>query len=197
MKVTKQQKIALGVLAAAAMAFVVDRVAFSDSTSTASATPAAVVQTGTAMPNITRAPAPRNAEGSTSVGLTAAMARRLAEVASHEGIEQGSCSDGFCPPAEWFAPNADPSGGVQRVRITTAADRAAAFKLTHKLTAVLRTDRRPNEGLAVIQGRPMRIGQTIDGFTLTSVQDRIAVLTDPRGLTVELELPRPGVAILE
>lgn len=196
MKVTKQQKIASGILAAAVLAFVVDRVAFSDGPATASAVPAATVLTGTATPSV-RSAAVSKGSDVTGVGLTAAMARRLSVVAGNEGIEQGSCADGFCPPAEWFAPSADAAGVGQRVRITTAADRAAAFKATHKLTAVLRTDRRPNEGLAVIQGRPMRIGQTMDGFTLTSVHDRSAVLADSRGLTVELELPRPGAAIGE
>ncbi len=62
---------------------------------------------------------------------------------------------------------------------------AEEFKSANRLDGVLTSGRNP---IALVNGRTVRLGQTIDGFELIAVQDRIAVfqLDDVR---VELHIP--------
>ena len=197
MKWTKQQKIACGILALAAGAFVVDRTVLSaDSTDgAAAAAPGAV--SGPSVRQVAAA-ARRDAVNEQP---PPALARRLVAVAAAEGVADGDCPDGFRPPAEWFPAatvGASPAApAAPEFRGPTAAERAAAFTSKHKLTAVMRSVRRPELGVAVIDKRTLRVGQAIDGFTLAAVHDRHVVLTDGQGATASLELPRPDVASVD
>ncbi|MDB5299746.1 MAG: hypothetical protein JWO87_1409 [Phycisphaerales bacterium] len=169
MKLNTQKAIYLGVLGLAALAFAADRWVFSPAA--ASAQPAGAGITHVA-PKIALA-------GPSQDGLAglASLSSRLTKAAEADGTDPDQVRDAFRPSAVWVVK------AVETARGSSAADH---FRDQHHLLAVMSGTR---GGIAIINGKTVRKGQTIDGFRLTSVRERSAVFENADG-AVELGLPK-------
>lgn len=99
--------------------------------------------------------------------LTSALAGRLEEFARSDQRDTGDLPDIFEPSASWRGmPSSD--GAVA----SRPASPAEAFQAAHRLNAVMLSDSKPG---AVVDGQFLTIGQDLDGFVLTSVNERSAV----------------------
>src|SRR5512132_3392429 len=98
MKLTKKQKIGIGVLGLAAAAFAMDRLVFSGESE---GSESAHVAAAAAAPRRTnKAEHGDGAERQQQLAAAALLARRLDQVVMAEGLSPGKSSDGFRPPAE-------------------------------------------------------------------------------------------------
>jgi hypothetical protein len=167
MKVTSQQKILGAVLVVGAIALSADRLFFLNSSASADTTPAAseyavaavtpsaAASSGAELslpPQPPAAPAP-----------AASIAQRLRDAAK---AAPASGADAFAFGECWRetqAPAAAPDN--------SAALAAEQFKTTHHLTGVLTGNGRP---VAMIDGRIVPVGQSIDGYRLIDVSHRSA-----------------------
>lgn len=184
MKVTKQQKIAMGLLGLAVVAFLGDRF---------------VLGGGEASTEVAEAVTPANGPASTtadtgeaqaSAGLPmAALARKMEAICVAEGLTPGVSADAFTPPTSWLpAPEARPDTPQGPV----VSSRVADFRGKHKLTALMKTGK-SGQGLAVVNGHALRVGDVYEGLVVRSITERSITLGDGAG-DIELELPDSGIA---
>ncbi|MDB5294326.1 MAG: hypothetical protein JWO31_309, partial [Phycisphaerales bacterium] len=128
--------------------------------------------------------------------------RQLSRATADGGLDPERCPDGFRPPAGWFPEPVAPAAVIP-VNAAVAApaptsDRAAAFRAGYRVTAVLRTGPRPDQGLAVLAGAAggqtvtVRVGQSVGGFVLRAVHERSVTLVNG-GDSVDLALPTAGL----
>ena len=184
MQLTKQQKIAGGVLLLAVLAFVTDRWVIGHDEDAALVAPEGASRQVAS----TRRPVMRPAKPATAVatapaesglGNLGALSARLetlraASAAKGQPIDLEAVRDAFRPP-----PSLVTSRKVESVDELQEA--ARRFVDRHKLAAVVK--RNAGGGVAIIEDRTatsgsitMRVGQKLEGFTLVAVQDRVAIL---------------------
>ena len=185
MKVTLQQKISFGVLGLAAIAFVIDR-------ATSSPTPAAahaMINPGAKVGPAARAAAAKPAASNSAIsdGLVslASFSQRLQQAADAEHVDAAHANDAFVPSTQWV--------GARQENDADAAERLAAanhFREKHKLLAVMLSGR---GGIALLDGKPLRPGQSIDGFKLSELHERSAVFTSGK-MQVLLNVVAPTTA---
>jgi hypothetical protein len=196
MKLTKKQKIGVGVLLLAATAFGVDRLFLSPSG-----------QDGEVAQASAPAAAPRAADGAKATeggtqrqqqqAAAALLAQRLNQVAAAEGLAAGKATDAFRPPPAWYPPPAPKPSPTSVASAATPPppDKAAMFRSSHKLMAVMRGSA-PGYGVAVLTGPSggvtARVGQAVDGFVLKTVRDNGVVMSNGKQEVV-LELSKPGL----
>jgi len=87
--------------------------------------------------------------------------------------------DGAPDAADALNPPSRPDQAAQ------PADPADGFARRHRLTAILVGEGR---GVAMIDGRPVRVGESLDGLVLVALEDRAAVF-EHEGERLRLELP--------
>ncbi len=165
MNVNTQRKVVAAVLALALGALVLDKTVLSPKgaaaapPSTGQAAPA-LSATGTAGPK----PATRAAAPDKSENTPGRVSSRLSIALDSPKWTAEQVVGSLRPSPEWASGPAAASA--------PASDRAGDFKARHELKAVMSgQDRR----IALIGGRPMREGETLDGYTLVSVGARSAV----------------------
>jgi hypothetical protein len=160
MKLTKKQKGYVGVLAVALTAFVADRLFFLP------AEAEAVVQEDPRELLI------RPSGGVGDAAAAAALSRnqyrvdllaeRLTNAAGEHRLQLSGVRDAFLPSAAWIS-------GPKVIVHDTAAEAAQAFRDRHRLTAIFLG---PGGSTAIINGRAVREGQQIGGFTLVLIGAR-------------------------
>jgi len=161
MTLTTQRKALLAALGLAALGVVLDQ-AFLQSAVPSPA--AASAQGGTAADSANASPAPQTSAPSGGAGegeglrVAARALEGLRDIAA-DGAER----DAFAPGGKWLAPAEAP---------ITAAQPVASFEAGRRLTAVLLSQANPG---AIVNGRFVRVGGEIDGFTLLRVSEREAV----------------------
>jgi hypothetical protein len=191
MKLTRQQQVLAAVLAVGLGGLVVDRCLMSGSTDPSQAAAEFAVPAGgesavhvpDARPH--KAPAVEHVEESASMSLddAALLPVRLVEVARKNQIDpDAQVLDGFAPPVVVETKPREPEKPA-------AAVLAEAFVKKHRLTAVMSA---AGGGIAMIDGKAVRIGEACDQFVLTTVSARSAVLR-LEGVDVELRLREPGL----
>ena len=129
------------------------------------------------------APAVAQPKEHNPIGL-AALAARMHDMAEVERLDLADAKDAFQAPISWTGeqkPQTQPSLDP----VSPLFDPAAAFRDKHHLIAVLKSSK---GGMAILDGRSVRPGQSVDGFKLLRVGDRSAVFQS-NGKSVELELP--------
>ncbi|MHC4993516.1 MAG: hypothetical protein ACYTGQ_00535, partial [Planctomycetota bacterium] len=94
-------------------------------------------------------------------------------------------TDAFAPPTDWLPQPPDPTPPVTTE--TAAPRRAKPHNLT--LNAVMLD---PQGGVAIINKRPLRVGQAIEGYTLLSISENRVTLTH-EGFPVSLRLETPDL----
>ena len=179
MQLTKKQKIAGTLLALALAAFATDRWVIGQGGDDAAvvASGAAAARPGPARRPVTRQSTPA-AAAAVADGNVASLATRLenlrmSSAAKGQPLNLDSVRDAFRPPAGLV--------GSRRVETTDEqADAAGRFVERHKLAAVIK--RQSGRGIAIIEDRTaaggsltLAVGQSLQGFTLVAVQDRVAI----------------------
>lgn len=214
MRLSKQHKMYGAVLGLALAALGADRLM---STPTPAEPAEAYAVTKQAAP-ATAAPAKRtvakaaNAPAAT-VDDRRAISAKLDELAHGAGLPMGETRDAFVPPAAWVgSPVAVAAGASDEERARLAAEekvrsaareRARKFVADHRLSAVM--DGTGRNAVAVVDGKPMRPGQTLDGFKLVSVsghESKAVFETGGGGETIELRLtktttPAPAATVAQ
>jgi len=168
MTLTKRRKILLGACALAVAAFAADRLFLGDSTGPAEAEAAVAAHpTRTASGHSSVAAAPAQAQGPAVVNQRTIIARRLERLA--DSVPPGApVRDAFCPSPAWVgAVRQEGGAGSNEAKARQSAQR-------HQLTA---TFVGTGDGKAIIDGRCVAVGQSIDGLTLVSVEQGSAVLS--------------------
>ena len=147
-----------------------------------------------------RSPGPASARAS-AIPPLAAVARPLGVATDYRGDVQLPPASSLAARLRAVAGGADPLADLRDAFTLSAAwaadrqppaDRAAtveAFAADHKLSVVMRSvGRASGPGSAVIGGRLVRMGQSIDGYRLTEVEPRSVRLRGPDG-DVDLRMP--------
>ncbi len=184
MRHSKQFKVYVTVLAVGALALGVDQfVLSSGGPASASGQTSLLIEhdapPGGASP---RKPGDELGPAGAAQASVVTVSRRLLTMGNHSSAQTDPTPDAFSPHAKWLH--------IAEVAVaTTKAPEPPKVEL--KLTSLLAGKR---QTLAVINGKPVRIGQTIDGFTLISVGPRTAVLRSSAGYTQELQLVEPDNA---
>jgi len=187
MKPSRQRKVIVGLLAAALSALAVDRV-FLGSGATAPETAAAsgsiIVGDGGDDANA-NASAESSARASLRPSL-AQVAERLNQLAADRALDPTKMRDGFAPSEKWIAPKVTikPAARADAPSVTPAE----AFAREHKLLGVVLDQ--TTGGAAILTGRRVPLGRSVDGFELVRLTIRSAVF-ERDGIEVELKLPEP------
>jgi len=189
MQLTKQQKIVGALLVLAIAAFAVDRwvIGEDDNGALASAGPSRAAAATAHRAPAPRAPrpaavaaAPAQPASETAFGNVAGLALRLENLrmrseSAGQPLNLNAVRDAFRPPPTLV--------NVRKVEtVDELQDAAHRFVDRHKLAAVVR--RQSGTGVAIIEDRSgvtsqsltVAVGQTLDGFTLVAVKDRLAIL---------------------
>jgi hypothetical protein len=145
MKVTKEQKVYLGLLAIGLVALTLDRLVFTPSSAEAADSSSDLLVTHSEPPT---APAAKSTASSTSNPV----AQKLALLSESMHLAAAESRDAFTPSAAWVGKPA-------------ASTDTKSFEQTHQLSAVI-VGRR---AAAMVDGRLIAVGQTIDGYKLVSV----------------------------
>lgn len=204
---TKSQKVALALLGLAVVAFVVDRFVIGTDETTAVAAadefePARTASPGTAGRSVA---APQPAGRSASVvaaenpvaslaaatSQPASLASRLAALDQAMRLSRDSVADAFRPSAAWVAasqppPPPDPAAAPAPTQkpAPPKVDYGAVFAKRHQLTALMNDGR---GGMAIVNGRLYKVGQSVGGFRLIDVGLTEAIFLG-KGTEVTLKL---------
>jgi hypothetical protein len=160
MKITNKHKVYVAVVGAGIAALLIDRAYFSPTA--ALAAPDLLIHS---------APQPDVLNNFDTATLSAGtIAGKLKSIPQPNMDE---ITDAFAPSREW-ANSAQPS-----------TNRLGEFETSHKLSAVLASH---NGGGAIINGQFVKLGQTIDGFTLISINRQSAEFSSKtRKVTLSLD----------
>jgi hypothetical protein len=200
-KITKKHKIYLGVVGLGLLCLLGDRLIFAGDapggadgedllirpttppkklpdTPHPKAAPAA-----TPTPTAAAAAAPKAEETGPSPG-TAEIVKRLQTIAADQSLSTGEIRDAFKPAPAWVAAAAsDKTGGAGGAGSKSVETSGQRFAKKHQLTAVVLG----RGGGVLVDGKFLRIGQSLDGFKLTAVEQRSATFASEQE-QVKLEL---------
>ena len=166
MNLTRQQKVLMGVLALGASAVVVDRVWLDQPHGGPhSASAEAIANPDQAM---TVAELDTWIADIDNVAGLLSFADRLSSLRDHADTEADPLRDAFSPPRRWLG-----EAGQVDDRARAVAEAHARFIRAHRLDAVMLDGR---EGVAVINGKAVRVGELVDGYKLIDVQKKSASL---------------------
>ena len=178
MALSKKRKVIVCILGLAVAALLADRALLGsgkpgpkEAAAEPSAAPAAAPNTPAKSP----AAPPRQSRET----VRESLACRLQALSEAGGSDSANVRDAFCLSPAWtkdLGPAA-PSSPEQ--------DKAEKLKTDHQLMAVMVAR---EGGYAIVDGKCLRIGQVLDGFTLISVTEKSAVL-ESDGIRVELKVP--------
>lgn len=163
MKLTKTQKIYVGVLGLAAAALMVDRLFLLPAETSAETHAAAQFAVPPSAGGVDDLEVFTPPEGPASPQVE--LARGLEALAARRGLDPADVRDAFHPAQVWLDAGLGASGPGPTKSVT---DR---FKEAHTLTAVMASGA---DGYAIIDGRTLFIGQLLDGFVLVEVGPRRA-----------------------
>jgi hypothetical protein len=209
---TKSQKISVGVLAVAAIAFGVDRFLLGPPNGAGPAAAAsseyAVSKGSSTATKVTRAATSatqnRTVASLASKAAPVTLASRLATIGQQRRLTERPCGDAFRPADAWLMallppppPEAKPAPAPVVATPQPATrpsppkiDYAAQFIKRHTLTAVMK---KQAGGMAIIDGRLYAKGQALDGFKLVGIGLNEATFSG-KGTTFVLRMSQPPVA---
>ncbi len=174
-KLTRQRKWLLGVMGLGIAAVVVDRTLMGDPTA-ANASSAAADSEALLIDAADReadAPVPVAAPVAPGEGPLdlSDFSERLAGLTPLGQDASADRADAFAPPAAWVVqPLAQPEPGEPQA--VSAVLTPAEFERRHELNGTMRAD---GMQIAVLDTKPYRVGQIVDGYVLRHVASRLAV----------------------
>jgi hypothetical protein len=189
MNLTRERKIYGGLLCLGVLALGIDKMFLSPSEAPAQSA-AGLLITNAAPKNLVIAhnkpvvsPTPASAQpGEKPLMGLGALAARMRDMAEVERLDLTDAKDVFRPPVSWVGTIA-PTQAIQAT-VTTVGP-AATFRDRHHLIAILKSSK---GGMAILDGKSVRPGQTVDGFKLTQVGENSATF-EGSGTKIELQLP--------
>lgn len=181
MRHSKQFKVYVTVLAVGALALGVDQFVLSSGGPASASGQTSLLIEHDASPQdaSARTAGEEQGPGSLSRPTILTVSHRLHAMAASLPPGSDRTTDAFSPHEKWRR--------IAEVAVTVAKPPEPP-KAELKLSSVLAGKR---QTLAVINGKPVRIGQSIEGFTLISVGPRTAVLRSSAGYQQKLELTEP------
>jgi hypothetical protein len=197
MRFSKQHKMYGVVLGLAAAALGADRLVFAKPAGGATEAASAAVETArpARVATAAKAAAAPAAPAAANVADRHEIAARLDALARSSGLDVNAVADAFAPSAAWVKPVAAAAApevlAAEAMRAEELA-RSTRFAQDHRLTAVMGGDR---QGVAVVDGRPLRPGQVLDGFTLVAVSAKtrdMKATFERGGRRVDLRLQEAG-----
>lgn len=178
---TKKRKLYLAALALAGGAWLVDR-GFSSGASTGPASAEASIVVPASERTV-----PTAAVQTPAVSDTLSVSEQLRSLVQANGVESAASVDAFRPSADWLAdsvpvakPEAESAPSPPPTRV---------FAEQHHLTGVMVADQ---QHLVIVNGKALRIGQTVDGFKLVEIGDRSAVFENEDHARVTLPMREPA-----
>jgi hypothetical protein len=174
MKLSKSKVISLAALGLAVAAMLVDRLVVGPD----AAAPKSAEATIASRPAAPAAPA----APATTVPASAPirLADRLKVLAEAPNLDPLHARDAFVPPESWLAQPKTP----ETAAAAPAADPAEKFIHEHKLTSVLTAG---DGGIAMVNGKVLRVGQEVDGFKLVRLEPGCAVFRGGDDVDVKLK----------
>jgi hypothetical protein len=175
-----QRKAVVAVLALAGAAFCVDRfvLGYSPQAAAAVETTADIIASAPAKTGVT--PAARG------IARTASLSARLAALAERApGPELASAGDAFCIPAAWGALIREAE--VAQIATTSAA--APTGEAARFLVSSVFLGSNPSNGAARINGRLIRVGQSIGGHQLVRIENGRPAVVVLSGADGEVRVP--------
>jgi hypothetical protein len=112
---------------------------------------------------------------------TPLLADRLAAAARAHRVGSDNIQDAFAPSETWISRQPTSTRNTSLSR----EDTIAQFTSSHKLMAVITNG---GSDYAVIDGHPLAVGQSVDGFRLISLKERSAVFQSA-DMSIEMTLP--------
>ena len=191
MALTRQQKLLCAIVALGIVAVALDRLVISQSTTqphSAAAADAVSASQGEASQSSLDAEA--LLDSAPAELDSPSLSKMLERVAAEHNVSHSAPADAFTPPEAWVPrtppeprsePDQNDGTAPDNTDAITTADR---FVKRHRLVAVM-VDH--GAGLAIVDGQAVRVGETLDGFTLRRVAQRKAVF-EKGATSVELEL---------
>ena len=180
MRLTKERKILAAILGVGVAGLFLDRVVLDSGLTGAESASAVLVERAAA--DLSAPPALLVDESDPpSPGPT--LADRLEEAAATAESAPSDNVDAFHLPDTWF--------GTPAQAPEPEARHAAAmeFARTHRVEAVVTSDQMH---CAIVNGKAVRVGQRLDGFTLVSVDQRSAVF-EAKGIRTRLTIETEGL----
>ncbi len=177
MALNKERKVLLGLLGSAGLILTADQLLLG---------PPQGAKAGQATPTVQPLPAPQAEAGDTAIEQIAAPKLPLAS-----GELIGDWNERLSEATtENVLPSgiADPFSTAQREAETTGVLTPLMFKQQHELSSVITGG---DIGVAMVNKKPVRVGQTVAGYRLISVDTRSAVF-QAGDTTVRLTLPVQG-----
>ncbi len=182
MMLTKQQKAFATVAVLAALALAADRLFFAPGMVTADTSEFAIDASGDEGSKSNAA----KQSAAVPARISTVIAQRLDQIAQLESFDLSHVSDAFWPG--WYvAPEPEQLPAMEEA-VPVGPSPAEQFQQQHRLTAVMGTGQ---SGYAVVDGQMLRLGQKIDGFTLTAISERSAIF-ELGDLRVELAVQLAG-----
>jgi hypothetical protein len=176
MKLSKSRIVLLAMLGLAVAAFLVDRLVSgaagpTKAAGSSEAAPTKAAGAAAAGPaSAAAAPVAKPAETAepSRTPSTTSVADRLKALASRmPNLKGAAARDALALPSSWVVTVKAPDDPIP-----PATDPTGRFLQDHRLTAVLIAD---NGGLAIVNGKPIRAGEEIDGFRLIRLAPGFAV----------------------
>lgn len=193
MRLNKERKLYAGIFALALAALTVDRLFLGGGYGPASASAAQDL----ALPAPAEEPVAAQPVAPAKSGASVPVAKQIETL---RAAATGPRSDGFTLPARWIASLSQRSAPPATTDAEPAPHAAAPAPATptsnpeklasRRITGVVNV-RDKARACALIEGRRVAIGQSLDGFILTDLSESGATFTDPAGNRLELRLPGP------
>ena len=179
MKVTTQRKVTFGILGLAAIAFVIDRC-------TSSSTPAAAHAMSVAAKEPAKVAYRPAVAASTEATSRSAWkpSRRLARVAQEQNLDASA----YAHDAFLRRPINGSHRGIPKGTSAPSLHRRGSFRQLHKLIGVSIAKQR---SLAIVDGKPNRLNESVDGFRLVEIHEREAIF-ECGAARVQLTAPGPA-----
>jgi hypothetical protein len=187
MKLTRSQKISMGVLGVAVLAFIGDRIFFQPNEAGAAQVPQQQQHEQAAPADAAKADSP----GATSVAAASPAAGPSEQLISEKlksmrGVDVTRVRDALQPSQKWVDAQRPPAAVAARPERNPVNEFVAA----HRLSAVI-ASRTGDGGDAIVDGQPIRVGQRVGDWRLIGVTTRSATFLSGTGsLRATLQLPR-------
>ena len=176
MKFNRERKIYASLLGIAGVALAADQLFFADAQASSDASAPQAIAAAEMAPAFD----PQQAQFAvTELNSTNSLAHRLKAIAERHELSVADVNNAFEPTTGWVAPPAQ----VVKPLVLPGKE----FESRHQLSAIMSNAR---GGVAIVDSKPVEVGQELDGFKLVSLSTTRAVFKAGEAEAVlELKLP--------
>ncbi|MCL4743333.1 MAG: hypothetical protein KJZ54_14145 [Phycisphaerales bacterium] len=186
MRLNKQRKVYLGLLAVAGLALAADQLFFGvagpQGASAAMQTPATTPTAAAATPGL---PAVAANASTARIAGAARLAQLLDALARQDNLNAATTTDAFAIPQEWLPAVASDADEAENIESQQASGSDAAASPVPVVSAVMAGGARP---AAIVNGRLMIVGEPVKGLMLVAVEPSVAYVRTPDGVVHEVRM---------